>query len=375
MLELKYLRDAKSLTRNDTFKVDLPNAGLLSGLYLHFSGGQQSGHGQSGGKWRLLDYLTQLRVVGDGSEIIASYSPKIAHALAFFDQGDTPPTVWRNYASETQFEEVSMCFGRKLGDRELGLDLSKFNSVELEITNDATSTEFQDTLAVSIAMVLHHPAINPPTFQGHLRKESWREWTTVQDAWEYLEIPTSHKLRRILLRCLPDKTTGLDDTIFHNQADDIKLAVQTGAMEVLRVGLDDLARLNAIQYGLVLQSIQGQYWSADAAHEIGVGYWTGMGAVAGARDGAAAATNVTVNQGDTGGTPRFETYEGDSPVPMIVRGYAPHYCAVVYQSDPDDPMMYLDPAALATVQLDIHTRNAAAAAAGTNEVVLERLVN
>ena len=372
MLQYNYLRDGVSLILGGTLKVDLPNSGKLSGIMLKVNSTQVSNHGLTGGKWRFLDYLTQIRVIADGSEIITDMTPKMMQAASFFDHGDVPPSAWRNYASAGTWDTIPIYFGRKFGDRELGLDLSKFNSVQLEITNDATSTQFADSLTAQIATLQFHSEINPPTFVGHLRKEEWRKYTTVQDQWQYLELPVEGKLRRVLLQCIPDKTTGLDDTRYDNQADDIRLSVKTGALEVIRAGMDDIVRLNAMRYGCAVVPLMGPDWNADAAHEIGLGYWLGMGGIAGMHSGAAASVIQTLTIGDTGGTPRMESRDSENT--MLIKGLSPQYTEPIFQSEPDEPSMYLDTRSLATVGLDIHTRNAAASADGTNRIVLERLV-
>jgi len=374
MLQQTYLRDGVAMALNDTYKVDLPKDGKLSALLFNFSSDQIAPYGSAGGVWRLIDLISRIKVIGDGSEVITDLTPFHIQAGAFYDHGMGVLDVLRNYAANTQMCGMLLTFGRKLGDRVLGLDLSRFNNVELQIANTAVATQFTASIGAVISMLQFHSELNPPSFAGYLRKELWRQWTTVQDSTEYLEIPTMLKIRRIMARCVPAKTTGLEATTFWNLMDKIELNVKTGALKVIDAGLDDIARLNAIEYGLARYPIQGGYFTADAAHDMGVGYAFTKLATPTSYSGGASAVIHTYTAGDTIATSRLEGTDGGGPTSLLNEGLGLHNTAVVFQADLDDPAMYLDPRELATVELNIHTRNAAASAAGTNDIVLERLV-
>jgi hypothetical protein len=374
MLQQSYLRDGVAMALGGTYKVDLPKAGKLSALLMYFSSDQIAPYGSAAGAWRLIDKLSNVKVIGDGSEIIADLSPLHIQALSFYDHGMGVLDVLRNYAANTQFCGMLLTFGRKMGDRVLGLDLGRYSSVELQITNTALATEFTTAITAYISMIQFHPDLNPPSFAGLLRKELWRQWTTVQDETQYLELPTASKIRRIVARCLPHRTTGLSDTTFWNLMDRIQLNVKTGALKVVDMGLDDIVRLNAIKYGLVNYPITGGYFTADAAHDLGVGYPLTKLATPTSYSGGATTVIHTYTAGDTTDTSRLEATDGAGPTSLLVQGMGIHDTAVIWEADDDDPAYFLDPRELATVGLDVHTRNAASAAGGTNDIVLERLV-
>jgi hypothetical protein len=156
--------------------------------------------------------------------------------------------------------------------------------------------------------------------------------------------------------------------------DKVELSVKTGALKVLDAGLDDIARLNALQFGMATSRVIGGYWTADTAHDLGVGYPMVLQVSPTSYTGAAAAAIPTFTAGDTVATQRQESYAADIPLSTYVQGLGLHNTAVLYQADQDDPAFFLDPRDLATVELDIHTHNASSAASGTNDIVLERLV-
>jgi hypothetical protein len=374
MLQKTFLRDAASMTFSETYKVDLPKQGALSALLLEFSSNQQSAFGSAAGPWRLLDYISRIKVVGDGSEVVIDATPAQLQAMQFYDQHVSSLDVLRNYATNTQFCKVLVPFGRQVGDRLLGLNLGKFNNVDLEISNTATSTQFQTDIDVTITMLTFHPDFNPPAFSGHLRREIWRQWTGVQDERKYLELPTSWKIRRIMVQAIPGKTDSLEDTTFWNCLYDVLLTTKTGATKLIDCRLEQLVRLNALRYGLPEATIIGAYFTADTAHDLGIGYPLTVQATPMSYTGAGATAAPTVTAGDTIATQRMETAQADMLYSLYVKGLGIHDTAVVWEGDSDDPADYLDPQALNVVELQLHTRNSSSADAGTNYVVLERLV-
>ena len=68
----EYLREAVSMTLNNTFKLELPDAGKLSALFIRISGSQISGFGASGGDWRIIDKISKVEVLANGSSIVKS---------------------------------------------------------------------------------------------------------------------------------------------------------------------------------------------------------------------------------------------------------------------------------------------------------------
>lgn len=370
----EFTRSGVSMTLNATYKLELPKQNLLGSMLLKISGSEASGLGQSGGSWRILDYLSKLEIIANGSTVIKSLTGKEVQALATFDQGVIPPGVWRNYATNTQFEFFLLNFGRKLFDTGVLLDLSKFDVVELWITNTATTAQFSD-LTVEIVSYYLKEAGNLPAPLGYLRTEEWRSWTTVADETKYLEIPTEHILRQILLQATPSlDANNVEQTNMANLMYDIELALDTGALRLWKGGIEELMRENYLDLGRPLIATGSEYMTADKGVDISLGYVLGGAWGAGSQDGAGAATIATMETGRTSFTQKPETYEADSPIGFVFVGIAPFLVARFRFDQDPDPSSWLDPNARKTVKLDIQTRNAASAASGTNKVVLDRLV-
>lgn len=366
------LREAVSMTLNDTYELDLPDWGSLSSLLIRISGSQASGLGQDGGSWRILDYISKLEILLNGATVGKSLKGDMLQAIAFYDQRITSPDSLRNYATNTQYGYFLVNFGRHLKDRELGLQLDKFKSVELKLTNTATSSEFSD-LTISIMAIWRREVDTP--FSHFLRTEEWRKWTTAQDETKYYDLPTQFPIRRLLLQAIPAvDDDNVEKTGMHNLMDDIDLSFATGTTRVYKGGIDDIMRLNLFEYGRNLITGGFPYMNADKGINMGLGYVNMAAQGAGAQDGAGAATIPTIESGRTSFTQKAETYEADSPICLMVGGMAYHNTIIFPFGEDNDIESWLDPDARKTVKLDIHTRDISDAASGTARIILDRLV-
>jgi len=370
----EYLREAVSMTLNGTYQVDLPDHGRLGSLLLRISGSQVSGYGQSGGDWRIIDEISKIEVILNGSIVCKSLPGDVAQALGFYDQGVPAPDTWRNYATNTQWCYIPLNFGRRLFDPAAYLDLGHFTSAELKITNTATSSDFSDLTVSILEYFLEEPTGEVPPV-GYLRTEEWKKWTTVADETQYLDLPTEYRLRRIVLQAIPAvDSDNVESTGMHNLMDDVELMLDSGRLRIFKGGIDDLMREAYYHIGRDIITGGFSYMTADKGVKIGLGYVTAGAWGAGSQDGAGAATIATMESGRTSFTQKPETYEADSPIAMLFKGVAYHNTVLIpFDQDPN-PNTWLDPDLRKTVELNIHTRNASSAADGTNRVILDRLV-
>lgn len=369
----EYIREGVSMTLNDTYRVDLPEHGLLSGILFRFSGDQVKPLGSTGGSWRLLDFLSKLTILANGATIVKSLKPTQIQALSFWDQGVMPPSVLRNYASNTQFEYFLVNFGRKLFDMEYGLDLARYDNVELQLTNIATSSYFTNMYISAMGVYLRDM---PNAFKGHMRTEEWKSWTGVQNEYNYNELPTEHLLRRVMLQANPavDSSTKIADTTFNNCMDDIELSLDTGQIRVFKGGLDDLARLNYYDRGVPPLVGGLNYSLADYGYDIGLGYVDKIVNGLASMDGAVHTEPSQLAGSETKSTQHNEYYAGDQATQFMASGVGPFNTGLLRFDYAMDPSTWLDVNARKTVKLDIHVRDSASADAGTNCIVLDRLV-
>ncbi|KKL82155.1 hypothetical protein LCGC14_1987600 [marine sediment metagenome] len=369
----EYIREAVSMTLNDTYKLDLPEHGLLGSLLLRISGSQASDWGINGGDWRIIDKIEEIEIIINGATVGKSLKGDLVQAAAFYDNKIVAPDVWRDYATNTQWCYIMLDFGRFLNDIDYGLDLDRHDNVEIRIKNNATTDHFSD-LTVSL-MGIYLRDVASGQFKGYLRTEEWRKWTTVADETKYLDLPTEFLLRRIIMQAVPNvDSDNVETTGMHNLMDDVELNMKSGQIKVYKGGIDDLLRDNYWAYGGPIITGGFPYRNADKGINMGLGYVMAAVAGAGANDGAGAGTLPTIEAARTSFTQKMETFEADSPVGMICMGVGYHNTVVFRFDYSPDVNLWLDPDARKTVELNIHTRNISAAASGVNKVILDRLV-
>ena len=370
----EYLREAATMTRGQTYRIDLPETGLLSALVCEISADAASGYGLSGGDWRLMDKLGLVEVIGNGATVIKSLQFNALQFFAWLHQGVVPPHFWRNYATNTQFEYCVFLFGRYMKDPDYGLDLSRWDNVELRITNDAAAADHGTDLSIDIKQILLREG--PGSFRGYLRSETWREWTTVTDETKYHTLPVEFPISTLALQCIPavDGTTFIADTSPANLADDIDFKLKGGTRQVFKGGLDHLMVENYLERGAnVIMGGQADL-TADRGVVGDVGRsWLRAG-ISGSKDGAVSSTIPTIIADNTDFTVSFEAREADSPVEFVKFGMLPFEIAWLWHNHMLDPQLMLNPQADGPVEVNVHTRNAATADNGTNRLILERLV-
>lgn len=367
------LRENVSLTVNSTYKLDLPEVGKLSSLFLYLEAVTTAGNPMAAlSKWRPIDYIDEVAVVVNGATPVKTLNAKQLQFCNLLDFGFVPPHKWLQYSSDYQRDAWVVNFGRFYGDPDYGLDLSKFDSVEFQFKNSMTAALFSATSLTIIAIYLRD---HPGEFGGHMRTENWREWTTVANETKYLEIPTSYPIRRIILQAVADLGTDEEsETQIYNVMNDIDLSLKSGLLRVYKGPFEDLMWLNTFETGVFPITGGNIYHTADKGFDVGIGYPTAQLLGAGSKTGAAAATIPSIKGDNNIPTQRHETHEADVMKPFLMQGQALHNCIAIPFDLSPDPFTWLDPEVNKAVLLNITTKNAASAADGTASVVLDRLV-
>ncbi len=370
----EYIRENAQAEREATYKLDLPDTGLLGSLLLRLTGRTETGNPTaSTHKWRLIDYLDKIEVILNGATVCKSLSGAQCQYLSFLDQKVVSPGKWLEYSQPTLKEYILINFGRYFNDPELALHLDNFRSVELHITNSCNSTIFQDDLRWSVLAHWLREPTGPPL--GYMRSEEWRSWSTLAGETKYFDLPTEHTLRRIMLQATPAVDDNcLEKTNLFNLMDDIELSFQTGILRVFKGGLDDLLYQNVLDTGV--QPVTGGwvYHTPDKGFNVGLGYVDAVATAAGSLTEGGAVTIPTVQGTRNSFTQKAETYEADVLIGFLAKGIAYHNCGVFRFDHDQNPVTWLDPNARRTVQLNIHTRDHADAEGGTNAIVLDRFV-
>ena len=373
------LRDAVSMTFAQTYELDLPKSGLLGSLVLYLSS-SQNGYPCLGAvpKWRLIDYISKIEVIGDGAEVIKSFDGQEALAAAFHDDGQEPPGLWRQYSSTPQRQWIPIHFGRKLMDELYGLDLSRFDQVTLKITNDASSTYWTTDIKATVIAYWLRDAINP--FGGYFRDEVWKSWTPAAAATEYSDLPVALPIRRILLEARPARssTTCKNDSSMHALMSDIDFTFKTGQVRVYKGSLEALGHLSVIEQGRFVETRGAIDRTGALGFECGVGYVHQNLGYGGADANAisTALSNMSMDIQDSAQEMAYRS--GNGQLQWIVRGHGYMHTLPLYVARKPDLADLLDTEALKVVKVDILTATGTDVS-GTdrnarNAIILNRLV-
>lgn len=373
------LRDAVSMTFNQTFELDLPKSGILGSLGLYLSSTQNGQPFLTAVKWRLVDYISKVEIVGDGAEVIKSYDGRQALAAGFFDQGVEPVSQWRHYSNTPHRQDMVVNFGRELFDEIHALDLERFDQVKLKITNDATSTEFTtDIKATVLAYWLREATVKPV---GYYREEEWKTWAPVAAAVEYSDLPTALKIRRILLRARPgvDTADAKNNSSMLNLMSDVDFTLRTGQTRAYKGSLQVLGRFSVPELGRYAYTMTNIDRTDEYGYESGIGYVTQGVKSAGTSTATPVAGAGSKGAGDVNDSAQeIQLRVADEPLEGIFRGYGYMHNVALFNSQKADDGDVLDPEAYKVVKVDITcasgTTVSGTSAAAQNAIVLSRLV-
>ena len=368
------IASAKSWDNGGTIEIELPENGLLGSLQVHAYRAGVTDAFATLNRWRLIDYISKVEVLGDESTIIKSVTGEVAKGLTFADGGGGAPDQEFNYGSSTKRAHFMINFGRRLFDRKYLLDLSKFKNVKLKLTNTGTSTLFGGNWNVSV-MGYFLRDVPASISQGYLRTEEWQSWTTVQDETKTLKIPAAQRIRRIGFHVLPAFGTNANaDTQSYNVLDSIKVYLRSRALVMMDESLRDLWYENYFHDG------RERFAALEPYHSNGVGVKTGLGQTLAKamgqmpQGGSPGANTVAVEPGNDGASQKL-LRTGTDNYSWIMMGLALENLAILpFNQDDEDPSTWLDPKADSEVEIEAHTANSASADNGTIKVVLDRLV-
>jgi len=373
------LRSDTSMAFNQTFELDLPRTGILGSLGLLFSSTQNGYPFLTAAKWRLIDYLSKIEVIGDGSEVIKSYDGKQALACSFYDQRVAPLSMWRHYSNTPHRQDIIINFGRALMDDLYALDLSKFDQVKLRVTNTATSSEFSTDIKATVVGYFLREAEKAPA--GWFREEEWKLWTPTAGATEYSDLPTALKIRRILLRARPavDTADAKNNSSMTSLMDDIEFSLRTGAARVYKGDLSTLGHLSIPELGVEPESLAMIDRTDEYGFEVGVGYVAHAVKSVGTYTAAPAAFPNTVAEADVQDSSQvIHSRTADAPLEGIFKGFGYMHNVPLFVARASDLSDMLDPDKDKVVKVDIAC-SGSATVTGTawnaqNGIILSRLV-
>lgn len=206
-------REAQS---SDTalFRKDLSKAGSYSALDI---GIRLTNGATSGIDMDLLTVLKHISLVCNGNDYRWHISGHDFFRNFWLKHGRPMPYTWTEAASGVNECWFRMEFGRFLGDTQYGLDLSRFNNVQLQIDYDATllgaaaSTTFT-TGTFTVTIIAHQfPYNSRPSFRGMLCISEFYTTTTAASGDIVEDLPSSVPVLGVVVSARVDNVAEATD--------------------------------------------------------------------------------------------------------------------------------------------------------------------
>lgn len=230
----------ETITAAKTDEFELPESGLVAALMVTMNWKNSGTHNNL--KPYPHDNITKIEVLGDGTEQIKEYSGNQCQAHFVADHGFMPEGKLSSYGARDQSEEFMIYFGTHLfkngkfdPDREHLFDLEQFKDVKLEVTNDATSTNFDTsdlTMDLDILTLQEAPAVPAK----YMKTYEFKNFTPEKDAWnKVITLPTRDKIRRIMAVMVRDRASVTDGHTckLYELIKEYKLMYKEGSIVVL----------------------------------------------------------------------------------------------------------------------------------------------
>ena len=197
---------AKASTLASTHTVEFPETGFLDSLSLYFrttNAADMSSYAPT----NIHHHITKIEVIGDNDKTLFSLSAEEALAKAYRKMGALPAFKQAEYNGDSQDMLIPIFFGRRYKDGKYALDLSKWDKVELKVTNDFTTNLIT---AGSLSMETRMCTIED-SVEAHAKfLKQWEyesEKPAADAAYVRPKLPSKGLLRSLLIQLDPDLTT------------------------------------------------------------------------------------------------------------------------------------------------------------------------
>lgn len=358
--------DTYTLSDSETKIIDLNVNKPISAIQVYYTA--KNGTTSCRNNW-LWENISKIELV-DGSDVLYSLNAPEAQGLAFYGHGVEARDYLTEVGSGTQACDIWMMFGRYMYDQEFAFDPTKFTNPQLKITHnietigDVAVTTFQtDNTKVRVMARLMEDI---PAPRGFLMSKQHYSWDTGSSSeTKYLDLPTDHPYRMLMMRCYVDNKNGQEIV------QEAKLNIDQESYVPFDLTGTDLA-----QFGVMLRGLAREHVRAHVIHNEVIDFTVmdprryGVSAVGSVNDAlnnisvaANRATMVTYDISDAAVTSTRQN------VYIIARGIAKHGCLVYPFGRINEPEDWLDVSKFGSIRFEPKTEGWSAAAS----IVLQQL--
>ena len=196
---------AKSSVLNSTHTVELPESGILDSISIYLRA--TNADPPTVFPVNLHTHITKIEVIGNSDKKLLSLTGEEAIAKAYRKIGALPPFKQQEYNGVTQDYLIPLFFGRQYKDGDYALDLDQWDKVELQVTNDLTTSTITDSLSMETRLCTQEDAAKTP---AKFMKQWEYDKRAPTAAGQYLnpKLPTKGPLRSLLIQLDPTLSTS-----------------------------------------------------------------------------------------------------------------------------------------------------------------------
>lgn len=196
------------------FRKDLPKSGAYSALDI---GIRLTNGSTSAVNLDLLDVIKHISLVMNGNDYRFHAKGADLFRHHWMKNGRPMPYTWDESGSATQEVWFRLQFGRFLGDPLFGLNLDRFNNVQLQIDYDCTIwgsaavTTFT-TATFTVTIIAHQfPYANRPGFRGMMGLREFWNGTSAASGDEVQSLPSSNPVLALSVSAQEDNVAEATD--------------------------------------------------------------------------------------------------------------------------------------------------------------------
>ena len=341
-------------TEDTTFDEPLPKAGILDHILLTARIRNNSAH-YDVVKPNIWDHITDMVIKADGVEAPFDIWGPTCLAAYGIQYGHMPPGFIDNMASNYQTLCYPLMFGKKLLDGELGLDLSKFGEARLQITNDFVTADLQaaENIWYDVDLIFNERPAKPTQYLG-LNQVSSKTWTGNSQKHTF-KVPKKYPVRRIFLGCesFRSSATGSQGNKAWRNLRYLTYTYRSGK-DVL-INRDDMYRSdqdNLWGFPDLVEVMKNCSPRTGYTEDVGICRPTIIEATPAYSGDPGSDIPLVIDQRQE----RLMTWRratANMQARLLAKGYGimDHIC--LHEDKPDDPTGYLDPSALADVEVKV----------------------
>lgn len=274
--------DGKNLATNGDTTIELKGAGMLNALTLFFRATNAADLQNKGGQ-SFLYWIEKINLIANGKVDIVSLCAEELAACAIYDERHWYDESWQTYGAKSQWAEIPLNLGRFFQDLDMGLDKSKFDSLDLVITTGAFSTTYM-AANPTLRVTEHFMEDMPVSPRHYLKRYTYKkDKPAAANQWVRYTLPAHLKVRRLMAMLKSDLTIATNTPTNYPTGDSNKFNVSfLDGKEILynEAQIKSIFRENSHRYGrLTRQGRQSLHTSVYIDTQMGYVEGMTMGAI------------------------------------------------------------------------------------------------